>query len=237
MKVRLERTFPIPADVETTWCVLSDIETVAGCMPGARITERIDDAHYKGTVAVRLGPANLTFRGEIFVAERDAATCTLRLSAKGTDTTGGSVAAMELTTRAEPVDAANSTLFGHSEATVGGKAAAFGGRMMDAVSEQILKQFAANFSARVVERAAAMPNASGSTPAATTPMATSTDASATTASAAASAAAAARAAPTPTAVPAAAAPGTEAPSLNALALLWAIVRGWFRGLFGKKRSG
>ena len=100
-------------------------------------------------MTVRLGPANLTFRGAIEVKASDPATGTLQLSAKGTDTTGASVAAMELTARVEPAADGLSSLIGTSEASVGGKAAAFGGRMMDAASDQILKQFAANFAAQI----------------------------------------------------------------------------------------
>jgi carbon monoxide dehydrogenase subunit G len=215
MKVRLERTFALPAGADAAWNVLSDIATVASCMPGAKITERVDDARYKGTVSIRIGPANLTFRGEIEVKSCDPSTRTLQLLAKGTDTTGASFASMDLTARVEPAADGLSTLTGNCEAAVGGKAAAFGGRMMDAVSDQILKQFAANFAAKVAERSApaAAPVADGR-------------------SGGDDGANAANAEAPPSRQPEA----TAAPSaqLNGLALLWAIVRDWLRGLFRKK---
>ena len=149
MKVTLEKTFPMPASSDTAWALLQDIEGVAGCMPGARITERIDDQHYKGTVAVKFGPASMSFRGEVEVRGIDAATQTLRLFAKGTDTTGSSAASMDLTARVEAVDAASCNLLGTSEVSMSGKAATFGGRMMGSVADQVLKQFAANFATQV----------------------------------------------------------------------------------------
>jgi len=149
MKVQLEKSYPMPASADTTWALLQDIEGVAGCMPGAKITERIDAAHYKGTVAVKLGPASLSFRGEIEVRGIDATAKSLHLFAKGTDTTGGSAASMDLTARVEAVDAASCNLVGTSEVSMSGKAATFGGRVMVPVADQILGQFAANFSARV----------------------------------------------------------------------------------------
>ena len=149
MKVQLEKTFPMPASADTAWALLQDIEGVAGCMPGARITERIDDQHYKGTVAVKFGPASMSFRGEVEVRGIDAATQTLRLFAKGTDTTGSSAASMDLTARVEAVDAASCNLLGTSEVSMSGKAATFGGRMMGSVADQVLKQFAANFATQV----------------------------------------------------------------------------------------
>ena len=65
MKVQLEKTFAIPASADTAWNLLQNIEGVAGCMPGASITERIDAQHYKGTVSVKFGPASMAFRGSV----------------------------------------------------------------------------------------------------------------------------------------------------------------------------
>ena len=142
----------MPAPADQAWGLLQDVERVAGCMPGATITERADDRHYKGTVAVRFGPASLSFRGEIEVAALEPATRTLRLAAKGTDTTGGSGASMDLSARIEAPDAKSSTLSGKAEVSLSGKAAAFGARVADAVAQQVLQQFAANFAAALAAR-------------------------------------------------------------------------------------
>jgi hypothetical protein len=203
MKVQLEKTFPLPASADTAWALLQNIEGVAACMPGASITERIDAQRYKGTVAVRFGPANMSFRGEVEVIALEPASRTLRLVGKGTDSTGSSGASMDLTARVEAIDAASCNLVGSSEVSVSGKAASFGGRMMSSVADQVLKQFAANFAAQVqaqveTQRAAASADASGMQ-------------------------AAAPAAPRPT-------------QLNALALIWAIVKDWLRALFAAKRA-
>jgi carbon monoxide dehydrogenase subunit G len=148
MKVQLEKTFAIPASAATAWDLLQNIEGVAGCMPGAKITERVDAQHYKGTVSVKFGPASMAFRGEVAVRAVEASTMTLRLFGTGTDTTGSSGASMDLTARVEAVDAASCNLVGVSEVSMSGKAATFGGRMMGSVADQVLKQFAANFAAR-----------------------------------------------------------------------------------------
>ena len=149
MKVQLEKTFAMPASADTAWALLQNIEGVANCMPGARITERIDAQHYKGTVAIKFGPASMSFRGEVEVLALEPASKTLRLVGKGTDTTGGSGASMDLTARVEAVDAASCNLVGTSEVSMSGKAAAFGGRMMSSVADQVLGQFAANFATQV----------------------------------------------------------------------------------------
>lgn len=166
MKVQLEKTFPMPASADTAWALLQDIEAVAGCMPGAKVTERIDAEHYKGTVALKLGPANMLFRGDIEVKRLDAATRTLQLVAKGTDSAGGSGASMDLTARVVAVDAASCNLVGTSDVSVSGKAASFGARFMGPVTDQVLNQFAANFAARVQPMQAPVAGSTGATAAA-----------------------------------------------------------------------
>jgi len=200
----------MPAPAERAWALLQDIERVAACMPGARITERIDPQHYKGTVAVRFGPANLSFRGDLELAAIEPATRTLRLLGKGTDTSGGSGASLDLTGRIDALDATSCTLTGRSEMSLSGRVATFGGRMAEAVADQVLRQFAANFSAALEKPAT--PNASA--PASETVTAAPASETATAASPAA----------------------VQQTPLNGLALLWAIVRGWLRGLLGGRNA-
>jgi carbon monoxide dehydrogenase subunit G len=208
VKVLLERTFPMPAPVEATWAMLADIEAVASCMPGAKITERIDDRHFKGTVSVKVGPATLSFRGDIEVKELDPANHSVQLIAKGTDSTGSSAASMDMKARAEATADGASALIGASEASVSGKAAAFAGRMMDSVADQILRQFAANFATQLAARNPA--------PVSTT------------------AAAPVSAAVSGTASGAAVAPAAASSELNGLALVWAALKSWLHGLFSKQ---
>src|ERR1700753_1526246 len=171
MKVAIEKTYPMPAGPDVVWVFLQNIESVARCMPGAKITERIDDTHFKGTVSVKVGPASMSFKGDIEVRELDVSKHTLRLIGKGSDSSGTSGASMNLTARVEPgSDAASSNLIGISEVTMSGKAAAFGGRMMGTVADQILKQFAGNFAKKVAalaEQIAASSAAPLGTPSAT----------------------------------------------------------------------
>ena len=65
MQVTLDKTYPIKAPLDACWGVLSDITELATCMPGATITEKLDDSHYKGSVKVKVGPATAAFAGDI----------------------------------------------------------------------------------------------------------------------------------------------------------------------------
>jgi carbon monoxide dehydrogenase subunit G len=208
MNVTLEKTFPMPASAQTAWLLLQDIKGVAGCMPGASITEGGDPQHYKGTVAVKFGPASMSFRGEVEVKQLDAATRTLRLIGKGTDSTGSSGASMDLTARIDAIDGSSCNLIGNSEVSMSGKAAAFGGRMMNSVADQVLKQFAANFASKVQAMQASAPGGpTGS-----------------------------GGAGTGTAAPATGAAASEPSQLNALSLAWAVFKDWLRSLFSAKKS-
>jgi carbon monoxide dehydrogenase subunit G len=242
MKVALDKVFPLAATAESAWQLLQDIETVAGCMPGAKITERIDDTHYKGTITVRLGPATMAFKGEIEVLNLDPATRSLHMVGKGSDSTGTSAASMDLSAA---VQATGNTceLAGKSEVTMSGKAAALGGRLMGPVADQMLKQFVANFAARLQALQAKQTETAGdevdapassavnanADSAASVDVATAvpTEALAGTHTAAASAATATTASKTPE-------PAAPPAELNGLAMAWAILRDWLRGLFSHK---
>lgn len=149
MKVQIDKTYPMPCSAEVAWKFLQNLEAVAACMPGAKLTERLDAGRYKGTVTVKVGPATMSFRGEVEMKDVDSAGRSLRLLGKGTDSTGSSGASMDLTARIEAAEGDLCNLVGASEVSMSGKAAAFGGRMMNSVADQVLKQFADNFAGQV----------------------------------------------------------------------------------------
>lgn len=147
MQVVLEKEYPVSAPVEAAWEVLSRVELLATCMPGASISEKIDERHFKGQVKVKVGPASANFGGDITLKSLDASQRQIQMMGKGADK-GGSSASMDLTASVVAVDQATSKLVGRAEVTVTGKFAQFGGRMMNSVSDMILAQFAQNFSNR-----------------------------------------------------------------------------------------
>ena len=209
MEVKLDKRYPVAATLEQAWAVLRDVRAVAACMPGAAITEQIDATHYKGTVKSKVGPAVMSFGGDIEVLGLDAAARTLQMLGKGADKSGSS-ASMNLSSQLVAGDAAaNCLLVGQATIIVSGKLAQFGSRLLVPVSDAMLAQFAANFSvaaaaqAGVAAAAAGVADGMGAAPVATV-----------------------GAPPTPT-------PGAVK-ELNALALMWTVFKTWLAGLFGKK---
>jgi uncharacterized protein len=208
MEVIIDKQYPIPASVESCWQVLSNVNDLATCMPGASITEQLDDTHYKGSVKLKVGPATAAFAGDIELQGIDPALKEIRMLGKGADR-GGSSASMQLTASLLAQADGTTNLVGKAEVIVNGKFAQFGGRMMTSVSDMILQQFADNFSVKA--------QAVGGT---VSP--TQTGSSDVTSSTSAPAAAA---------TPAAKAPHTE---LNGLAIAWMLIKNFFKGLVGIK---
>jgi len=225
MEVKLDKRYPVAATPAQAWAVLSDIHAIAACMPGAAITEQIDATHYKGTVKSKIGPAVMSFGGDIEMQGLDEATRELKMLGKGADKAGSS-ASMQLTARLEDGEAPGTTvLLGQATITVSGKLAQFGSRLLVPVSDAMLAQFANNFSAA----AAAVPLDE--------PVAVAAPAAADAASAGTDAAhAAADAVPAAAPVQAPRPPAAPAPvkELNALALMWTVFKSWLAGLFVKK---
>jgi hypothetical protein len=241
MEVKLDKRYEVAVGVDQAWSVLSDIRAVGACMPGAQITEQVDDTHYKGTVKTRIGPASMQFNGDIEVLGLDAAARSLQLLGKGADR-GGSSASMKLSAHIEPGETAGAcVLVGQATVTVSGKLAQFGSRLLVPVSDAMLAQFADHFrtaAAAVVLPAlsdvalvsAEEPAADAASTAGVTPAGDPSSDVAGTAPALAAPPAAPAAVPAPTTQPAAPRP-TE---LNALGLMWTVFKGWLAGLFGRR---
>lgn len=219
MEVKLDKRYPLDVDPARAWAILGDLKAVAGCMPGAELTEQLSDTSYKGGVKVKVGPAVAQFGGQVDVLEKDEAARKMVLRGKGADK-GGSSASMDLaaTIEADPANPAASVLHGDAAVIVNGKFAQFGGRMMVQVSDMILVQFVENFR----QAALALP--------APASQAIADDAAV--AFAGGEAAATGSAAPVAVAAPRTAPPVAQ--EINGLAIVWALIKNWWLGLFGKK---
>ncbi|MBI3526224.1 MAG: SRPBCC family protein [Betaproteobacteria bacterium] len=148
MQVKVEKQYPIATGVEQAWKILSDVPELAACMPGADLSEKVDDQHYKGNIKIKVGPVTAAFGGEIEILDLLVADKTIRLRGKGSDK-GGSSASMDLTALLQAGEKPGEcVLVGSADVIVNGKFAQFGGRMLNSVTDMVLDQFAQNFSAK-----------------------------------------------------------------------------------------
>jgi uncharacterized protein len=167
--VEFDNSFEVPLPPAEAWPVLMDIKRIAPCMPGAELTEVVDDKTYKGKIGVRLGPVALTFAGTVRFEEIDNANHSARVKAQGTDAKGRGGANAAASFRLEPV-ANGSKVLVHTDLALSGSVAQYGRGvgMIQATAAQIINQFAGNLKAQLAAvPAAAMADAA--TPGASAP--------------------------------------------------------------------
>ena len=100
--MKIENTVEVDAPLDRVWALVNDIPRVAPCMPGAALTGVGDDGTtYEGTVAVKLGPLRMSYKGKVTVEDIDEANHSARLAASGKDTKGGGTARASVETRLE----------------------------------------------------------------------------------------------------------------------------------------
>jgi carbon monoxide dehydrogenase subunit G len=164
--MEFDNSFEVPLPPAEAWPVLMDIRGIAPCMPGAQLTEVIDDKNYKGNISVRLGPVALTFAGLVTFEEIDNVNHTARVRAQGTDAKGRGSAQAKATFKLEP-SAAGSKVMVHTDLTLSGAVAQYGRGvgMIQATASALMNQFAAALKKQLAERApaAAVPSTAAQT--------------------------------------------------------------------------
>jgi hypothetical protein len=171
--MELENSFVVPADIDTAWKTLLDVEAIAPCMPGATLTS-FDGDNFAADVKVKLGPVTMVFAGEGTFKEKNEATRTAVIDASGKEKKGGGNATALITAVLveEGPDSTRANIV--TDLTITGKAAQFGRGVMADVSKRLIDQFAANLEKVIVARnapeaPAAAPTAEGE-PAAPAPV-------------------------------------------------------------------
>ncbi|HET6651922.1 MAG TPA: SRPBCC family protein [Nocardioides sp.] len=153
MGMELTHTFTVPATVDATWAHFQDIESVAGCFPGATVTEVSGD-DFKGSCKVKLGPIALVYSGTGSFVEKDEAAHRFVVDAKGKDKRGNGTAGATVT--ATMSDSGGSTdVTVVTDLAITGKPAQFGRGVIQDVSDKLLGQFVACLEQQVGESTAA----------------------------------------------------------------------------------
>lgn len=138
--MELTNEFTVPVGIDTAWTVLTDLERIAPCMPGAQLTE-VDGDEYRGTVKVKVGPITAQYKGTATIREADADARRLVVDAGGRDTRGQGSADAAITVTMHERDASTTAVDVHTDLTIKGKVAQFGRGMLADVSAKLLDQF------------------------------------------------------------------------------------------------
>ena len=152
--MELNDSFEVAYGIDAVWNVLTDVERIAPCLPGAQLTGRDGDA-FEGLVKVKVGPISSQYKGKASFTERDDDAHRLLMSASGRDTRGAGNASAEITVALESVTDESTRVSVHTDLTITGKVAQFGRGVLADVSRKLMGQFADNLAALVADDAAA----------------------------------------------------------------------------------
>ena len=166
----LHHEFTVPVPAADAWKILTDLERLAPCLPGAQLTE-IEGDIYRGQVKIKVGPILAQFKGQASFVSRDDANFLASLKAEGRDTGGKGNASATITARLEPVSASSAKCTVDTQLNISGKVAQFGRGALADVSDKLLLQFVDNLNTLIasqpVESApAAAPSATSAAPSA-----------------------------------------------------------------------
>jgi carbon monoxide dehydrogenase subunit G len=171
--VELKNEFRVAVPGAKTWQVLTDVERVAPCIPGAQLLS-VDGDDFTGVVKVKVGPITVSYKGDASFQEKDEAAQRVVIKATGKETRGSGNAAAVVTAQLKDDGTRGTIVSITTDLTISGKAAQFGRGVLADVSTNLIGQFARNLEADLLGDTAT--SAAASTPvAAATAAATASD--------------------------------------------------------------
>jgi uncharacterized protein len=138
--MKIDNEFTVNVPVDEAWDVLTDLERIAPCMPGAQLTGREGDA-FLGKVKVKVGPVISEFAGTASFIEKDAATHHAVIDAKGRDSRGAGNASAIITAQLRADGDHRTVVTVETDLKISGKLAQFGSGMIAEVSSKLIDQF------------------------------------------------------------------------------------------------
>jgi carbon monoxide dehydrogenase subunit G len=147
--VELTNEFTVGVPVDEAWRVLTDLERIAPCMPGAQL-EEVEGDEYRGVVKIKVGPITAQYKGVASFQERDEAAHRAVIKAEGRDTRGQGNASALVTATLEAEGDESTKVIVLTDLTVTGKVAQFGRGVMADVSAKLMDQFVKQLEADVL---------------------------------------------------------------------------------------
>jgi carbon monoxide dehydrogenase subunit G len=141
MGMEITKSFVVKAPAAAVWEFLIDPYRVGRCLPGAAITEKVDDETYTGTITIKVGPVTASYRGKLRFDRLDPVAMEAELSASGQETKGKGGADMRMKSRVVARGPAETEVTVVSDVNVMGVLAQFGRGMIQDVSDQLFQKF------------------------------------------------------------------------------------------------
>ncbi len=137
--MKIENQFRVSAPLEEAWAILTDVPTIAPCMPGAQLTGSDGDTH-SGKVKIKVGPVIAEYAGTATFIAKSETNHRAELSAKGRDSRGSGNAEAIIVAQLE-ADGNETQVSIDTDLKVSGKVAQFGRGVMADVSKKLIDQF------------------------------------------------------------------------------------------------
>ncbi len=149
MTTSINKIFIVEHPVDEVWSNLTDPAKIVTCVPGASLTEQVDENNYKGKVQLKFGPVKAGYDGLITFVERDAAAKKMSLKGIGVDEKGKGNAEMVMNGTLSEKKANTTEVNVTMDISVTGMMAQFGSRLINDVSNNVFDQFVKNFKAQL----------------------------------------------------------------------------------------
>jgi len=261
MALSLNETFRVAADPDRVWRFLKSPADVVTCLPGAELTDVIDERTYAGKVKVKVGPITAAYAGKATLTQVDDSARRMQIVAEGKESGGPGSARMTMTGHVSALAEGGAEVSVDAQIDVAGRVMQFGRNLFESVNKQLFKQFADAVQSRLAaaEAAGTVPLAADPSPAPAASSDASAGATPGIGEGAAPPAPSGASEPTP-AAPSAGREGggsmrvgsdgivftseftggaSPAPArgqeLSAISLVWRLLTDWLRRLFGGKR--
>ena len=141
--MELVNEFIVNRPIDEAWAVLTDVEKIAPCLPGAELQE-IEGEIYRGVVKVKVGPISAALKGEAKFVSRDDVNHTATLKGDGRDTKGNGNASAMITASLQELTPTSAKCVVHTDLNMTGKVAQFGRGALADISGKLMQQFSAN---------------------------------------------------------------------------------------------
>ena len=149
MAIRIEKTFQVQEPLEAVWKFIRDPRKVANCLPGAQITETVDERTFKGVIKVQIGPSVTDYKGQVHIERLDDQQHEIELVGKGQDIRGKGSASMKMTGKVQSLPDGSTEVASVAEVNVVGLLAQMGARMIQEVSNKMFAEFTSNLRVRL----------------------------------------------------------------------------------------
>ena len=156
MAEQLINEFTVNRPIEEAWPLITDLERIAPCLPGAELQE-VEGETYRGVVKVKLGAISSQFKGEAHFVEKDDVNYRAKIKGSGRDTGGRGNASADITAQAESLSPTSTRVAVTTELHITGKVAQFGRGIMGDVSSKLMSQFADNLNQMIDDQGVGAP--------------------------------------------------------------------------------